>query len=216
MHTWKSHLRSVLFRLSRTHGNNQVSDVERLLCEVFDGRSVRFTDTEGQPLRPDLQLRELLNRGFEVVVTLEHQPHPRNGGRDDGGRNQETTGADSGSRFHAEQTIEPAQRQAWFIREFDRLEQTHDFMWAGYIVKELLPRIGLSTQEAREFLDKLQEDGIVAVRKIPNPRNPEHPASAVEMQRDNAQVREVLGGAGGDGDGSRTPSEVGSAESPPD
>lgn len=187
MHTWKSHLRGVLHRLARTHAQTPIDEIQRLLGETFDAHSVRFLDTNQNPIDPQLPLRDLLARPFCVVVNVE-MPVARNG------RAPELGGA---PRFQPE-IVAPEQRVPWFIREFDRLEKTHEFMWAGYIVKEMLPRIGVATAEARQMLDELQEQGVVVVEKIHNPKNPQHPASAVRLVRDNAQVREILGDAAAD------------------
>jgi hypothetical protein len=191
MHTWRSHLRTVLFRLARTHGNNAIADIERTLSEVFDG-PIEFRDLEDQPLSPDIQLRDLLDMSFRAVITVDHLPSRK---RTDASPVDRTHApADHGSRFQPEVSVPEHERVDWFIREFNRLEQSHEFMWAGYIVKELLPRLGITTAEARELLDEFQADGIVTVKKIPNPRNPEHPASAVELQRDHERVQAVLEG----------------------
>lgn len=190
MHTWNSHLRSVLFRLARTHSHSTIADIERTLGEIFDANTVRFADLEDQPLDPETPLRDVLQRPSRVAITLEIAPgrvHPRS--------DKERAGQDGPpppSRFQPEPVLSPEARVDWFIREFSRLEDTHEFMWAGYIVKEFLPRIGLATPEARAMLDQLQDDGIVTVNKLPNPRNPEHPASGVELNRDHPRVQAIL------------------------
>lgn len=197
MDTWKTHLRSTLYRLGRTHGNNSIADVERILCETFDGFEVRFVDHDDRPIDPDLELRELLQMNFRTAVTVEFAPGRERSPDADSRRRREPQRADRGterpaSRFQPELNIPEDQRVAWFIRELHRLFQTHDFMWAGYIVKELLPRIGMSTQEARQFLDEVNADGIVSVSKVPNPRNPDHPASGVALNLEHELVQEAL------------------------
>lgn len=187
MHTWKTHLRGVLFRLARTHGNNPISDIERMLCETFDGLSVRFTDQEECPLNPQMSLRQLVEHPFRCQINVECIPH--HSGSAHPPRSEH---AQQVSRFQPEVQVAEEERVPWFVREFDRLEQTHDFMWAGYIVKEMLPSIGIQTAEAREFLDELQAQGIVTVKKIPNPRNPDHPASAVHLEREHELVQKTL------------------------
>lgn len=189
MHTWKSHLRGVLFRLARTQHEKPLTDIQRTLCEVFDAQAITFCDANREPFSADLTLGELLSRPFSAEISVE-MPPGRNGQRSDGNHRTDHPG-DAPSRFQPEQ-VAPEQRIPWFIREFDRLEQTHEFMWAGYIVKEMLPRIGVATAEARQLLDELREEGIVVVEKIPNPKNPEHPASAVRLIRDHEQVKQVL------------------------
>jgi hypothetical protein len=148
---------------------------------------VRFTDPEEYPLDSHLPLKQLVEQPFRCQISLECFPHHGSGHQP-----QRHEQAQPASRFHPEVQLSEEERIPWFIREFDRLEQTHDFMWAGYIVKEMLPSIGIQTAEAREFLDELQSQGIVTVKKIPNPRNPEHPASAVHLEREHETVSQVL------------------------
>lgn len=205
MHTWRSHLRSVLNRLSRTHATNSLGDIERTLIEVFDAQTVRFVDIHDRPLSPDLRLREAIDRPFRVQIEVDYAPSRSagptgNGSGHSGSPRQPSIQRDfapaaAERAFEPQLLLPPEERVPWFVREFHRLEQTHDFMWAGYIVKEMLPRIGLTPPEARTLLDELQADGVVEVRKVPNPRNPDHPTSAVLLQRDNEQVRKILGDA---------------------
>ncbi|MBN2445111.1 MAG: hypothetical protein JXO22_00160 [Phycisphaerae bacterium] len=193
MHTWKSHLRSVLFRLARTHGNNSIADIERLLCEIFDASAARFVTLEDQALDPGLQLQDVLQKPFTISLRVEYQPHHTAMFTDMQQAPEPPAASVAESRFQPESSLSPEERVGWFIREFDRLEQTHDFMWAGYIVKEMMGRIGLSPPEARTLLDELNAAGIVSVSKVPNPKNPEHPASAVRLIRENDQVQAILG-----------------------
>ncbi len=215
MHTWKSHLRSVLYRLARTHGNNNVADVERLLCEVFDAKSVRFLDAEDRPMAPDRPLRDALLKPFQIELNIEFQPqHHRPTAGDALLRRDDAEASSAGpTGFRADVTLDHDEQIDWFVREFDRLEQTHEFMWAGYIVKEMFAKIGLTPPEAREMLDELHGMGIVSVRKVPNPKNPEHPASAVTLIREHERVGTALasGGAASD-EAQAVPSESSSAQ----
>jgi hypothetical protein len=84
------------------------------------------------------------------------------------------------------------ERTDMFLREFMRLENRHDFMWAGYIVRELLPRLGFAPEEAKLVLDHLRAEKLVTISKVPNPKNPDFPATGVHLNREHPRVKALL------------------------
>jgi len=191
MHTWKTHLTAVLRRLADTHGDTPLAEIERILAGVFEARTVRFVVAHSGDRAEPLTLRALLDRPCDVVIELQTQLMglPAGGGRS-------ATGA--ASRFQpgdAPPAPEPSAeaRCDQFIREFARLEQRHEFMWAGYIVRELLPRVGFPDAEAKVVLDRLRMDGILHMTKVPNPKNPHFPATGAKLNRQHPRVIAVLG-----------------------
>ncbi len=86
------------------------------------------------------------------------------------------------------------ERTDLFLREFIRLEDRHDFMWAGYIVRELLPRLGFAPDEAKVVLDHLRAEKLVTISKVPNPKNPDFPATGVHLNREHPRVKGLLAG----------------------
>ncbi len=190
MHTWKTHLTAVLRRLAETHGDAPLAEIERILAGVFEARSVRFVVAHSTDRAAPLTLRALLDRPFDAVIELQTQLMglPAGGGR---------TAPGSVSRFQpgdAPPAPEPSAeaRCDEFIREFARLEQRHEFMWAGYIVRELLPRVGFPDAEAKVVLDRLRMDGILHMTKVPNPKNPHFPATGARLNRQHPRVIAVL------------------------
>jgi hypothetical protein len=82
--------------------------------------------------------------------------------------------------------------KARFIRELHRLEANRKFMWAGFVVRELLPQMGFVGLEAKQFFSELEADGIVMISKEPNPNNPDHPTACVRLNAEHSQVKAAL------------------------
>ena len=66
-------------------------------------------------------------------------------------------------------------------------------MWAGYIVRELLPRVGFAPEEAKLVLDRLRTEELVTISKVSNPKNPEFPATGVQLNHEHPRVKALLG-----------------------
>lgn len=79
-----------------------------------------------------------------------------------------------------------------FVRAFARLENVNNFMWIGYVLKTLLPELGLTGIEAREFFARLEADGVVTTSKRPNPAKPDFPATTVQLNRNHPFVKQTL------------------------
>ena len=65
-------------------------------------------------------------------------------------------------------------------------------MWAGYVVRELLPRLGFPAEEAKSILDKLKTEKLVIIGKVANPRNPDFPATGVRLNHEHPRVQALL------------------------
>lgn len=185
-------LRGFLQRLARSSANLTIADIAPYLCAALDVREVRILDAGGDELPRDMSVRDLIAEDFEVV--LQDCIHPRipaahltEAGTDgNGGR----------SRFQPSEPLPPmdeSKRLEFFIREFNRLQARNDFMWAGYVVREMLPRLGYALEDTKDVLNRLRADRIVNVKKVPNPRNPDFPATGVQLNLGHPTVRAVLG-----------------------
>jgi len=86
----------------------------------------------------------------------------------------------------------PQFNEDFFIREFDRLEKRNGFMWAGFVVKDMIPKFGFDKYQAKHILRQLEAKGIVILKKRPNPKNPEHPTTCLELNREHPRVATVL------------------------
>ncbi|MGD8451649.1 MAG: hypothetical protein PVJ57_07500 [Phycisphaerae bacterium] len=191
MFTWKTQVRTILAGLARTHARAPLSEIATILSAVLGVERVDFRDANGQELPVDLPLRDALDRSCRVNVDLEL------------GRLASRTGTgDAGlaSRFREgpsaieTQDISEDERYDLFLSEFLRLEQHHEFMWAGYIVRELLPQLGFAPEEAKLVLDRLRTENLVTVSKVPNPKNPDFPATGVHLNHDHPRVKALIEG----------------------
>lgn len=214
MQTWKTHLAAMLRRLAATHAQTPIRELERLLASILDAQSVSFRAPDGTPLRDDTTLTGLRDRQFVVQISVLGTAPSASPAPD--AAVDRPTAADVASRFRSGEapTVRtPSDRYEEFIRHFARLEERHDFMWAGYVVRELLPRIGFLADEAKLILDRLCSQGILTIRKVPNPKNPSFPATGVALNREHPQVKAIL--EGDDGSTPPQPSPATPAESTP-
>jgi hypothetical protein len=184
MCNWKTHLESLLIGLSRTHGKAPLSEIQRILRGVLEVEELTFFDHAGQPLHESATLPQLLERAWYVSVRL---ACPR--------------GADEplpASRFR--EGVPPVEAQdlvadprcEHFLQEFLRLEQHHEFMWAGYVVRELLPRLGFAPEEAKIVLDRLRAENLIKISKVTNPKNPDFPATGVHLNHEHPRIKALL------------------------
>jgi len=215
MHTWKTHLGTTLERLSRTHGHDSLRDIRRVLQGVLEADNVSFADADGRVFPDTVTLNALLQQPFTIAVRLEYVTSRLNPPKPQPMEQRDAAGAtETASRFSPGEApadvadIEKDVRYAQFVREFHRLERRHEFMWAGYIVRELLPRLGFPVMEAKIVLDRLRSEGIVTVSKVPNPQNPEFPATGVCLNHEHDTVKQILASA-------ETASTTGSAHATP-
>lgn len=81
------------------------------------------------------------------------------------------------------------------IREFDRRERERGPIYAGFIVKDLLPRMGFDPTEAKRILRAMEAHDIVRTERKRNPKNPERDTTFVTLNREHPQVVRVLTGS---------------------
>jgi hypothetical protein len=192
--SWKALLQESLAGLTRTHAQEPLAEIQRILRGVLNLDEIRFLGADGRELRPDLHLQQVVERCAAVTIRLQLKTPPPPPAAGDG------SAAISESRFREGPAIPDVsklsmdERTDLFLKEFIRLEGRHDFMWAGYIVRELLPRLGFSPEEAKVVLDHLRAEKLVTITKVPNPKNPEFPATGVHLNREHPRVQTLLGG----------------------
>ncbi|MCG3126968.1 MAG: hypothetical protein CHACPFDD_01823 [Phycisphaerae bacterium] len=171
-----------------------LADFRKLVKNYWpDVQDVDFVDAWGQRLAPQTALINALPDLAKVRVSVVHKLDfaidaalvLRSLG------NEESVSAKS---EHAPPSAEPVAEAliANFVRSFARLENVNDFMWIGYVLKTLLPEMGLSGTEAREFFARLEADGIVTTAKRPNPAKPDFPATTVQLNRNHPTVKQTL------------------------
>lgn len=219
MYDWKSQFHSLLCRLARTHGTAPLSDIQRILVGILDVQDLVFHDQQGDELPGHTPLREALERACQVSVRLQCVQSPSAFAESASELHAAgvaalpltpvaaaslttapalTPPAAPASRFregapHADAPVLASDtRCELFLREFLRLEQRHEFMWAGYIVRELLPRLGFAPDEAKLILDRLRIENLVTISKVSNPKNPDFPATGVRLNHEHPRVKALL------------------------
>ncbi len=216
MFTWKAHLRDVLERLAVSHGHASLSEIGAILCGVLDAQEVAFSGDDGRALDASLLLTSVIGQPLVVTIRVACRA-----GRTTVATHDRVvlagapgTSAPAGTPSGGPPMFVPdgaggwsAPQQAAFIQEFDRLERRRGFMWAGYVVKEMLPRLGYGVDQAKRALDELLAQQILKIEKVANPRNPEFPATSVRLNRDNPLVQAALARHGDDARAPATESE---------
>lgn len=190
----RQQLRNLLLGLARTHPAAPLSEIQRILRGVLGVEDVRFTGRQGQVLPDGLALQNALPEleslqfrisSLDLMSTSPTLAAPAVAAQPSRFR--------EGAPSVDEHNLDEDERYERFLQEFVRLEQSHDFMWAGYIVREMLPRLGFAPEEAKLVLDKLRAEKLVTITKVPNPKNPEFPATGVRLNHEHARVKAMLG-----------------------
>jgi hypothetical protein len=192
--SWKALLQETLSGLARTHAHEPLSEIQRILRGVLGLEEVHFQGADGRELRPDAMLQQALEQCAAVSVRLQLRTVAVAASAGNGSALPAESRFREGSATADVSRLSLDERTDLFLREFLRLEGRHDFMWAGYIVRELLPRLGFAPDEAKLVLDHLRAEKLVTISKVPNPKNPEFPATGVHLNHDHPRVQALLGG----------------------
>jgi hypothetical protein len=158
-------------------------------------------DEHGLEFSPETPLHGALTRAGQLSLRVHWNHTTFEAPGSDAGANLAAAPADS--RFHegpgsaATREMSSDERYDHFLREFLRLQQRHEFMWAGYIVRELLPRLGFPPEEAKVVLDRLRAENLVTITRVPNPKNPSFPATGVLLNLEHPRIKALLGSDAG-------------------
>jgi hypothetical protein len=93
--------------------------------------------------------------------------------------------------------VPPIFNEAYLIREFDRRERERGPIFAGFIVNDLLPRMGFDTADAKRILRAMEAQNMVHTERKPNPSDPARSTTFVTLNREHPHVGRVLKGAAG-------------------
>lgn len=189
--SWKALLQETLSGLARTHAHDPLSEIQRILRGVLGLDEVHFHAPDGHELRSDAPFQQVLEQYADVSIKLQLKPALVTAAA--AGAAAAESRFREGSPTPDVSNLSMEERTDLFLREFIRLENRHDFMWAGYIVRELLPRLGFAPDEAKLVLDHLRAEKLVTISKVPNPKNPEFPATGVHLNHDHPRVQALLG-----------------------
>jgi len=96
-----------------------------------------------------------------------------------------------------EYSVTPVYNETYLIREFDRRERERGPIFAGFIVNDLLPRLGFDSSEAKRILRAMEAQNMVRTERKPNPKDPDRSTTYVSLNREHPHVARVLKGAAG-------------------
>ncbi len=187
MWNWKAQVQDLLLGLSRTHARDALHEIQRILRGVLEAQEVRFLDRDGHDLPAEMPLQQALPPDGPLSVLRLDLAMSRTVSE---GRRRGESRFREGAPPLA--NLSTDQRHELFLKEFIRLAERHEFMWAGYIVRELLPRLGFAPHEAKAVLDELRAEQLVTISKVPNPKNPEFPATGVKLNCEHPRVKALL------------------------
>jgi len=103
----------------------------------------------------------------------------------------------SGSQGRVSGPVPPLFNEAFLIREFDRRERERGPIFAGFIVNDLLPRMGFEATDAKRILRAMEAQDMVRTEQRQNPNNLQYTTSFVTLNRNHPHVSRVLRGAAG-------------------
>ncbi|HPC21361.1 MAG: hypothetical protein KBH81_13495 [Phycisphaerae bacterium] len=189
---WKALLQETLSGLARTHAQEPLSEIQRILRGVLGLDEIQFQGPDGHELRADTTLQQALEQYAAVAVKLQIKPVAAPAAAPSAAAPAAESRFREGAPAADVSKLSMDERTDMFLREFMRLENRHDFMWAGYIVRELLPRLGFAPEEAKLVLDHLRAEKLVTISKVPNPKNPDFPATGVHLNREHPRVKALL------------------------
>jgi len=188
---FQDYIQRALSDLAKSDPQLNVKHVRKILEAMLRAESVEFKGADGKDVHGRTLLQNLLDDRFKLTLSVGYEPKPGdsdhgNGPEDDFPSAPPSRGAVEG----AEMQDDP--RFVRFIRELDKLERARRFVWIGYLAKEKLPELGFSNDEVNDVLDRAVADGIITLGKVPNPKNPDFPATRVELERSHPQVASIL------------------------
>lgn len=91
--------------------------------------------------------------------------------------------------------VAPIYNEAVLIHEFDRRERERGPIFAGFIVKDLLPRMGFDTTDAKRILRAMEAQDKVRSERKANPEKPERTTTFITLNREHPDVARILTGA---------------------
>lgn len=90
----------------------------------------------------------------------------------------------------------PVYNEAYLIREFDRRERDRGPIFAGFIVNDLMGRVGFAPPDAKRILRAMEAQDMVRSERKQNPKNSDRMTTFFTLNREHPKVAEVLGRTG--------------------
>jgi hypothetical protein len=190
------------------HGTTTVADLEVGLQNALEAlRELERSGRMPEELRPLLLLCPM--DGASVHVSLRHRDMARQIRRNYGAQafSQRSCGAwivfeAPHNDWHEERRALPAGDPfADFVRAMHQAESEPQlsFVSLKWFRDTYLIKCGFEWAQdpdvARRLIHEAMERDVVRTRKVPNPRSPEHPVTALVLNREHADVGRILAGA---------------------
>lgn len=195
MTTFKDEILACLQRLSASNGNGKktLAETEVILSAFLKAR-VTFKE-----IPRHTHLENALAKHFAVEICVEHEPGS-NEALATAGPSASTLPARSLASPLAQPTPDsavPDSRYEKLIRELDERIRQGRFLWAGFLVKELLPQLGFASTETHAVVQSMEREGLISLTKVPHPEIEGRTVTRVDLNRDHCWVRSVLSRAEG-------------------
>lgn len=196
---------SAIKKLANSSPKRNVKDARESLTDAWNATKIEFVDTRGDDIHGRTLLEKMLSHPFKLRVHFEadyspDDPSPGVVENTEEGSESNPVASESAlcETGRAVRTLslraDPVVERV--IRALDIQEQGRDFIWAGFVVKDLLPGLGIDEYESQILFDRMRNEGVIALTKKPSPKNPEFSATCVQLCREHPAVRRVLGSNG--------------------
>lgn len=193
-------LRSSLVELAELEPGINIKATKRILSATWNPNEIEILDENGEPIHGLTHLSNALGQRFTVRVVFEADYEPEDvsprviedrSEKEDDAISPEQHGASAEVLASSrKETVDPIVERV--ITSLAAQERRRDFIWAGFVVNDLLPGLGAEKREAQVLFDRMVDDGIISLSKTPNPNNPDFPSTRVQLNRDHPDVQRVL------------------------
>ncbi len=199
---WEKNIYERFSRLTSSNPTLNIKGAKELLCEDWGVQNVEFVEKSGEPIHGRTLVSNALQQPIKVRITIELPCEPPPDITVPQGKASEPPKQASLSPPNREQTVLGERRGVdplvqRVVAGLEIQERRRDFVWAGFVVKELLPGLGIEAREVQALFDRLVEDGVLLLEKRPNPNNPDFQTTCVKLNRESDVVRAVLSRNGG-------------------
>lgn len=188
-------MKSILQTLaSALPSDSTFDDLRRVLADLLGAEEISFFDADNRRISRDQPISEIIGScEVEVRATfpIAESAHVED---EEASEPEYGNAADDFAGNLAPRATGPtnAAIEERVIREIYSRERNRKFVWAGYVVKTILPTLGVEQHAAQAILDRMVKDEILRLEKKHNPRNPEFPTTSVQLNHDHRTVRRIV------------------------
>jgi len=174
-----------------------VHETKRKLADQWRARCVDIYDASGHPIHGRTLLANAIRQPIEVEVDFRVSLHapgfPSSADIDERAQDSDLDALDDSHADNDESGVGgDAVIRERLLRELARKERQGSFLWAGFVINDLLCGYGLDRRAAQVFFDRAVDDGCLILKKKRNPNNPEYPVTAVQLNMNHPEVQRTL------------------------